>query len=123
MIHLPLPQDVRAQAEAELLEFCDRRVPESVRNEVRLDVAFRGNTATIFERRPPYVSSFIPASENDQWTGRSIAQFRYDAGTRQCALYSTDRHGRWHEYDAFDPSERLEDLIAEVEADPTGIFW
>jgi hypothetical protein len=98
-------------------------VPESVRNEVQLEVAFRGNTATIFERRPPFLSSFIPASRNEEWTRLSVAQFRYDTATRRWALYCADRNSRWHVYDDLDPSERLEDLIAEVDADPTGIFW
>ena len=114
---------MRACVEAELQAFCDRKVPESVRNEIRLEVAFRSNTATIFERRPPFPLSFIPAAKNEEWTRRSIAQFRYDAGTRRWALYGADRNGHRHVYDDLHPSERLEDLIAEVDADPTGIFW
>ena len=120
---MSLRQAVRASAEAALQAFCERRVPESVRNEVRLEVAFRGNAAATYERRPPYVSSFTPVRENEDWTRRSIAKFLYDAGTRRWALYAADRHGRWHVYDGLDPSDRLEDLIAEVDADPTGIFW
>lgn len=120
---MPIPQDVRVPAEALLQSFCDRRVPESVQNEVRLEVAFRSDGATIYERRPPYVSSFILARENEEWTSRSIAQFRYDAESRHWTLYGADWHGRWHEYDGLDPSERLEDLLAEVDADPTGVFW
>lgn len=123
VIALTLPPDVRTHAEAALQEFCDRRVPESVRDKVRLEVVFRGDGATIFERRPPYVSSFIPAAENNEWTRRSIAQFRYDADTRHWTLYCADRNSHWYEYDDLDPSQRLEDLIADVDADPTGIFW
>lgn len=123
MIILSPPQSVRVHAEELLEAFCDRRVPESVRKEVRLDLVFRGGTATIFERRPPYVSSSVPASDSNEWTRRSIAQFRYNAETRRWTLYGADRHGRWHVYDDLGPSERLEDLITEVDADPTGIFW
>lgn len=67
-------------------------------------------------------ASFRP-SENDEWTRLSVAQFRYDAETRHWRLYCADRNSHWHEYDDRDQSERLEDLIAEVDADPTGIFW
>ncbi len=123
VIILSLPSSVRAHAEALLQAFCDRRVPESVRREVRLEAAFRGDIATIFEHRPPYVSSFLPAREGDEWTRLAIAQFRYDAETRLWTLFCADRSSRWHKYAEVDPSERLEDLIEEVDADPTGIFW
>ena len=123
VIALTLPLDVRIHAEAALQEFCDRRVPESVRAKVRLEVMVRGDGATIYECRPPYVSIFIPAAENNEWTRRSIALFRYDADTRHWTLYCADRNSHWHEYDDLDPSARLEDLIAEVDANPTGIFW
>lgn len=98
-------------------------MPESVRKEVRLEVSFRGNGATIYERRPPFLSSLVPAPKNNEWTRLSVAQFRYDAGTRRWALYYADRSSRWHLYDDVDSPERLEDLIADVDADPTGIFW
>ena len=123
VIAVTLPLDVRTHAEVALQEFCDQRVRKSVRDKVRLEVVFRGDGATIYERRPPYVSSFIPAAENNEWTREAIAQFRYEAETNQWTLYSANRHGLWHEYDDRHPSERLEDLIAEVDADPTGIFW
>lgn len=123
MIALPLPPDVRRHAEAALQAFCDRRVPASVRKEVRLEVSFRGDSATIYERRPPFLSSFIASPEKDGWTRLSVTQFRYDARTRRWTLYYADRNSRWHLYDDVDSSERLEDLIAEADADPTGIFW
>ncbi len=98
-------------------------MPAPVRKEVRLEVSFRDNGATIYERRPPFLSSFIPAEKNGEWTRLSVAQFRFDARTQQWTLYCADRNSRWHVYDDVDASERLEHLIAEVDADPTGIFW
>ena len=42
---------------------------------------------------------------------------------RLTTLYAADRNSRWFEYWDFDPSRDFADLLAEVEADPTGIFW
>ena len=118
-----LPSDVRTRAEASLRAFCDHRVPAFARNKVRLEVEFRGSNATIYECRPPFLSSFIPAGASQEWTRLSIAQFRFSAETQPWTLYCADRHSRWHVYYDLDPSDKLEDLIAEVDKDPTGIFW
>ena len=34
-----------------------------------------------------------------------------------------DRNLRFHAYDLLAPSRRVEDLLAEIDRDPTGIFW
>jgi len=38
-------------------------------------------------------------------------------------LYWSDRNSRFHEYDLVEPTVNVEDLIAEIQADATGIFW
>ncbi|MGZ4307109.1 MAG: DUF3024 domain-containing protein, partial [Solirubrobacteraceae bacterium] len=30
---------------------------------------------------------------------------------------------RWHFYDEVEPTPRLDELLSEIAADPTGIFW
>lgn len=121
MIVLSLPQDVRTYAESALRAYCDRRASRFVRRDVRLEVALRGDAATVYESR------FLPAGgrgeDSGVWSRLTVAQFRFDARTRRWTLYYADRSSRWYLYDDSDPSERFEDLIAEVDADPTGIFW
>jgi Protein of unknown function (DUF3024) len=34
-----------------------------------------------------------------------------------------DRNLRFHVYDPLAPSNQVEDLLTEVDRDPTGIFW
>jgi len=34
-----------------------------------------------------------------------------------------DRHLRFHLYDPIEPSDSVEKLLAEIERDPTCIFW
>ncbi len=49
--------------------------------------------------------------------------FRYRSTTRQWSLYWRDRNLRFHEYDLLQRTDRLEDLLMEVDLDPTAIFW
>ncbi len=51
-----------------------------------------------------------------------MAQLRYSATTHHWSLYWPDRNGRWHRYD--DPHRGpVDQLLNEIEADPTCIFW
>jgi len=38
-------------------------------------------------------------------------------------LIRRDRNLRFHIYDLLSPSRRVEDLLAEIDRDPTCIFW
>jgi Protein of unknown function (DUF3024) len=38
-------------------------------------------------------------------------------------LYWRDRNLRFHSYDLLAPSNRVDDLLDEINRDPTGIFW
>jgi Protein of unknown function (DUF3024) len=44
---------------------------------------------------------------------------------RRCvwSLYWRDRNSRFHAYDLVSPTARIEELLAEVDRDPTAIFW
>jgi hypothetical protein len=37
--------------------------------------------------------------------------------------YWRDRNLRFHRYDQLDPSPRVQDLLNELDRDPTAIFW
>ena len=50
-------------------------------------------------------------------------QLRYTAADRSWTLYWRDRHLRFHVYDPLAPSHRVEDLLTEIDRDPTCIFW
>jgi hypothetical protein len=116
---MALPHLVRHQAEQELVAYCANRVPASVRDQVRLEYEFRGNSATIVERRVPW----HPALEGETWTRMPIAQLRYVPDRGRRTLYWADRNTRWHEDDTVGPAKTLAPLLAEVDDDPTGIYW
>jgi hypothetical protein len=98
--------------------WCRARVPEHVRDEVRVEADVADHHVTIVECRPPWRADFGP-----EWTRFPIARLRYTKATRQWSSYWRDRNLKFHEYDAVSASASVEDLLAEVDRDPTGIFW
>ncbi len=106
----------RRQVDRELHAYAERRLPPHIRNEIRLEHRFRGDTVTLFESRPAF-------QRPGEWTPVPVAQFRYDRRKRTWMLYWADRNSRWHMYDDITPASDLGPLLAEVDRDPTGIFW
>jgi hypothetical protein len=111
-----LSEFTRKLAEKKLAAFCDSRIPGHLRNEIRLSFKFRGSTVTLFESRPGF-------RDRNVWSDMPIAQFRFDDKTALWTLYCADRNDRWHLYFDADPTADLDVLLAELDADPTGIFW
>jgi hypothetical protein len=70
------------------------------------------------ECRPPW-----RADLGTEWTGFPIARLRYTKVTRLWSLYWRDRNLRFHAYDRVQAPASVEDLLVEVERDPTAIFW
>ena len=106
----------RRDIEALLGSYCERRVPAHVRAEVRLEFQIKGERVTLVERRPPF-------RRKGEWTTQAVAQFRRDQDTRHWVLYCADRNSRWHKYEGVRASKTLTPLLAEVDRNPTAIFW
>ena len=77
-----------------------------------------GTKVTIFECRPPWSQMIGPG-----WTRVTVAQLRFDPRGATWALYYADRNSRWHPYSGAAPTPDLDQLLAEIDSDPTGIFW
>jgi Protein of unknown function (DUF3024) len=103
---------------ARVQRWCRARVPEHVRDQLRVEADVAQRHLTIVECRPPWREDLGP-----EWTRFPIARLRYTKATRQWSLYWRDRNLRFHEYDLVPPTESVEDLLAEVDRDPTAIFW
>jgi hypothetical protein len=113
-----IPEDIRSSAVDQVGRFCNERIPADLRDQVRLECSLRGPAITIIERRPPWNPDFGP-----EWTASNVAQLRYDRERRTWSLRWRGSDGRWHSYDRTKPSPELGPLLAEIDADPTGIFW
>jgi hypothetical protein len=97
--------------------FCEDRTPPDFADEMHLEATRRGNSVTIADCRPLWQGA------PGEWTRMHIAQLRYQPGSRRWTLYWADRNSRWHRYDDVDPTTDLDRLIAEIDSDPTCIFF
>lgn len=103
---------------ATVRHYCADKIPPQYRNEVRVESDVRGGHVTIFECRPPWNPDF-----GSDWTRQPVAQLRFDPADHRWTLYSADRNGRWHDYRNSKPTRQIDELLTEIDADPTGIFW
>jgi len=113
---MALPQFVTAKVESILESYCDRKVPIEHRDKLRVCFKIEENSVTLYEERPAFMKPGTLVESN-------ISNFQYDAKTSLWTLYCRDQYSHWHKYDVFDPSLDFDDLLQEVEEDPTGIFW
>ena len=113
---MALSELIRKRIEALLADFYEMRVPLHVRNQVKLTFEFRGDTATLFEDRLVY-------NDPSRWIHLPVAQFRMDVESLKWTLYCCDRNSKWHLYQEINATNAIEELLAEVDRDPTGIFW
>lgn len=114
---MPLSPLVKTIAEKKVDKYCKNKIPEHLKDEIKLFYKFRGKSVTIFEYRSPWRKGM------KDWTSVAIAQMRYDGKTGKWTLYCADRNDRWHEYYDIEPTKDIDFLLKEVDEDPTGIFW
>jgi hypothetical protein len=100
------------------VESRNTRLPERALDQIRYELDLTATSATILECRPPWRSDFGP-----DWTRFPIARLRYTQTKNHWSLYWRDRNLRFHLYDLVAASPHVDDLLAEVDRDPTGIFW
>lgn len=103
---------------ARVQRWCRGRVPEPVRDQVRVEVDVADRRLTIVECRAPWRADLGP-----EWTRFPVARLRYTKRTGLWSLYWRDRNLRFHAYDRVPASASIEDLLVEVDRDPTAIFW
>ncbi len=113
---MSLPEEIRNNITGILSVYCATRCPAKFKDKVRLGFKFRGNSVTLYEERPTFVRP-------DIWVDIVVAQFRFNPKSKLWSLYWADRNSRWLEYWDLEPSKEFTDLLAEVEADPSGAFW
>ena len=113
---MPARQAVPELDVARIRAYCEGRAPARYRAEMRVEVTVRGKSVSIFDCRPPWHPSLTG------WSRVPVAQLRYDGGSELWTLYWADRNSRWHLYDLIEPGSVV-DLLAEIERDPTAIFW
>lgn len=114
---MPLPKLQRQSAEALIKVFCEDRVPQHARSQVRLEYQIRGNSIVLIERRIPW------NDPEGEWTSSPTAKFTFEQQRHVWKLLWPDRNSRFHQFDPPMESTRISELIAFVDKDPTCIFW
>jgi hypothetical protein len=114
---MPIDPNLKAQVTKVLEDYCEKKVPMRVREKVRLVHRWRGTKVMLVEERPYWKDDTAP------WIESPVAQFRYHDDTNDWTLYWRDRNQRWHFYEPHPGSRSINRLLAEVDQDPTGIFW
>jgi len=102
--------------ETRLTEYCERRIPIEIRNQVNLTFKIMRDKVTLIETGPYFREPSI-------WTENPVAQIRFDDQTKKWTLYCMDRNSRWHLYDLIKPSADFDDMLKALDNDKTGIFW
>ena len=113
---MDLPPLVRQLVEIKIENYCANKIPHEHQDKIKLLYRIRGNHVTLIESRPFH---FDPT----RWSELKVAQFRYDNSSQNWTLYCADRNERWHMYMDINSSKNIDDLLNEVDEDPTGIFW
>jgi hypothetical protein len=103
---------------AAVRRYCENKIPAQLRDKVRVEYDVRGRAITIYECRPPWHPNL-----GSDWTRQWVAQLRYDPDDHHWRLYCAGRNSPWHYSDMAEPTPRLDELLAEIDEDPTGIFW
>jgi hypothetical protein len=105
-----------AQVTKQLAAYCEARVPARVRDQVRLGFRIDGHAVELLESRPSMDDPRV-------WREQGVAKFRYVASRGVWHLYCQFRDLKWHEYRPRPTARSFAVLLAEVDRDPTGIFW
>ena len=103
---------------ARVQRWCAARVPEHARHQVRVECQVAPRHLTIVERRAPWREDYGP-----DWTAFPIARLRFTTAGNSWTLYWCDRNQRFHLYDLLTQSGRVDELLTEIDRDPTCIFW
>ena len=102
-------------------QYCADRSPAEFGDRARLECVAKGSAVDIVE-----ATRMSPQFGGD-WLRVPAARLRYTATTKSWTLYCFDRNGSARRYDLWDPDfvqpGTVAEILAEIEADPTNIFW
>lgn len=111
-----LPAAEEACARRLLAPLCGAAADPTVAAKLQYAFRFEGPAVLLLERRP----HFEPPQD---WRESGVAKFRYVKSRAVWQLFCQHRDLRWHVYAPLPEAADLARLVAEVRADPTGIFW
>lgn len=105
--------------------YCQTRVPTELRDEIEIVCRARAETITIVERRAPDDGGDGQGggSAAGEWEEIDVALLRHAERSGLWSLFAPGNDGRWRLYLGAEPNERIDPLLAAVEADRGRVFW
>lgn len=103
------------QIETMVGKFCRNRVPDNVKDRIRLDYTVSNHDVVITETRPGWRDGPDLTLE--------IAKLRYVRSRNEWRLYWKRASGKWLRYVSFKPSTKLKSLIRDIDEDSDGCFF
>ena len=113
---MPLSEFTKKLVETILSKYCENKIPVTTADQVRLEFKIKENNVTLYETR-------LVLRDPSVWSENPVAQFRFDDKTNKWDLYCLYRNSKWYLYRATASSANFDDLLKEVDTDPTGLFW
>lgn len=95
---------------------CRKRSPAHLQGKLRLEYSVKGQEVVIFERRPKW-------DDPSRWTESPVAKIKFVRSAEKWRLYWMRADLKWHEYPGHSSSDRLEELVQEIDADPLACFF
>ena len=96
--------------------FCERRVPEHVKDKIRLGYTIANHDVVIVEARPR-------GDESPEWIEMEIAKLHYVRKRDEWQLYWKRASGEWWPYETHSDSRTLEAMIKEIDLNSDGCFF
>ena len=103
--------------------YCQTRVPTDLRDEIEIVCRSQAQTIMIVERRAPEPGDERTGSATDEWEEIDVALLRHAERSGLWSLFAPGDDGRWRLYLGAEPNERIDPLLAAVEADRGRVFW
>jgi DUF3024 family protein len=111
-----IPDTQRRAISTLLTDYCAPHPSPEVRRQLRHGFEMGPHQVILFEERPRF-------DHPKEWLRQDVAKFRWYQSRREWHLYCQFRDLKWRSYEPRPWARRFETLLAEVETDPTGIFW
>ncbi|MBI3504317.1 MAG: DUF3024 domain-containing protein [Proteobacteria bacterium] len=106
----------RTSIERLLARYCAPVAKPEVAAVLRYGFQIGPSDVVIYEERPAFRNP-------SEWHRHDIAKMRWVATTREWRLFCQLSDLKWHGYEPRPSAASFDELLDEVEADPTGIFW
>jgi Protein of unknown function (DUF3024) len=110
-----IPEQQRAEITTLLNRYCAPSPRSDIRRVLQYGFTVGLHDVVLFEQWRP--------SSARNWVRSDVARFRWYQSRREWNLFCMHSDLKWHRYEYRPWAKRFTTLLAEVDRDPTGIFW